>query len=197
MATAEEKSILQGVLEFAAGTLTTLGVNAAAKAVKQHIGTVAEQKANELFVDTGDRAKTLAEVAKLRTADPTTDPLKRLAGFNVQRWIVEAWKDHHEEGDLSSLLRKVPDEDKPAVLFMLGSLGSYAEFTDTIRAFLSHDNALQKALKMVERAESAGETIVGEDIRRVLQATATTINNFAGAARPGVRNLTEALRRIR
>ncbi len=191
----EKKTRMEELFGVLGGALAAVGVEAALKAAKQHIGTVAEEKAKELFIDSGDRAKTFAEVAKLMTAK-MTDNQKAKAGRNVRLWIVEAW-DKHEEGELTSLLKKVSDDDKPVVLQMLGSLNSYGDFTKTIRGFLFHDNALQKALKMVKQAETTGETIVSDDVRELWEVTNSTINNLAGAARPGIRNLTEALRRIR
>jgi hypothetical protein len=186
MANNEEKTILQGALEFAAGTLAALGVEAAVKAAKQQLGIAAEAKAKELFVDTGDRSKILAAAAKLMI---DTDPAKSNAGRNVRKWIVEAWNDHHEEGELTSLLKKVSDEDKPAVFQMLGSLESYDEFSETIRSFLTHDNALQTALKFVRQAESTGGTIAKNDLRALATNVAHGLNDAAGAMLPGLRRL--------
>jgi hypothetical protein len=196
MATNGEKTILQGVLEFAAGTAATLGVEAAVKAVRVHLGTLAQEKAKELFIDSGDRAKMFVEVAKLVTIGMTEDE-KAAAGEKTRLWIVGAWKEHDEEGELTGLLKKVPDEGRPPVLWMLGNLSSYQEFAETIRAFLAHDNLFQKARKFARQAESAGETIVSDDVRKVWTATTNTIDTLAAAARPGVRTLTDTLRRIR
>jgi len=193
MATNEEKSILQGILEFAAGTAATLGVEAAVKAVKEHVGALAEKKATELFVDSGDRAKMFVEVAKMVTIG-MNDGDKITAGKKARLWIVEAWKERNEEGELTGLLKKVPDEGMPAVLWMLGSLNSYEEFAETIRAFLAHDNFFQEIAK---RAETTGGTIVNDDIRKVWDATTATVNTIAAAARPSVRNITEVLRRVK
>jgi hypothetical protein len=189
----QQKAFLQGFLDFGAGILTAAVGDAAANAIRGHINDLAGEKAKELFVDVGDRAKTLAEVSKLILSN---DEKKRVAGNKIRAWIVEGWE-KHEEGELTSLLKKIPDNNKAAVFQMLGSLDTYDEFTKTIRGFLFHDNALQIALKMVKQAESTGDIIVSDDIRELWTATSTTVNNLAGAARPGIRNLTETLRRIR
>ncbi len=201
MASTEEKTILQGILEFAAGTAATLGVEAAVKALKQQVGTAATAKAKELFVDAGDRTKILAEVAKMVNSN---DEGTEIAGRNIKHWVIDAWKDKNEEGELTSLLRKVSDADRPGVFLMLGCSSSYQEFTDTVRAFLAHDNILQLALKIAKQAESEGRAIGGNDFRKIRDFVATslgnansTINTLAAAARPGIRNLTETLRRIR
>ncbi len=195
-----KKTGIDGILEFGGGILTAVVGEVTAKAIKEHSQAAIENKAKEYFVDGGERAKILAEVGKLMTADATTQPLKRAAGLRIQKWILEAWEDHHEEGELTSLLRKIPDEDKSVVLFMLGSLSSYDEFTTTIRAFLSHDNALQKAVKLVRQAESSGESIVSDDIRRIsrfavasLGKATNTINEAAGAVLPSLQRFSDWL----
>jgi hypothetical protein len=189
----ENKTILRGIIEFGAGTLAAVGVEAALKAAKEHIGVAAEAKAKELFIDSGDRAKTFAEVAKLAISN---NPAKKAAGNKVRGFIVEA-QGEHEEGELTNLLKKVSDGDKSVVLQMLGSLDSYEEFTATVRSFLAHDNFFQEVMKLAKRAEATGGTIVSDDVRTIWRATTATINNFAGAARPGIRNLTDTLRRVR
>ncbi len=188
----KKKAALEGFLDFGAGILSAAVGDAAVNAIRGHIKTAGEEKAKDLFVDSGDRAKTLAEVAKLMISGTTIS--KEEAGKNVWRFILEAQK-RHEEGELTSLLKKVSGDDKPFVFQMLGSLGTYEEltpyetFTATVRSFLAHDNFFQEAMKLAKRAEATGETIVGNDIRTVGKAAARGLNNAAGAILPSLRQL--------
>ena len=201
MATTENER--KGILDFAAGTLATLGVEAAARAFRSHLSTAVVQKANELMNDGGSRIDILADVATLMT---DADADKRKVGNQARLFFIEAQR-RHEEGDLNTLLRRFPPEkaDKRiVVLQMLGGLDNYEEFAATIKSMLSHDNVMQKALKIAERMESAGGGIINDDLRKIremaassLEKVANNVNSIAGAARPNVRDLTATLRRIR
>lgn len=186
MATSENEK--KGILGFLTGALGTIGVEEAVKAVREHINTAATEKAHELFEDSGHRAETMVAVAKLTTAGMSDDQ-KAEAGKQARAWIVKAWKKNHEEGELTSLLKKIPDEDKPAVLVMLGKSADYDEFVDTIRAFLIHDNVGQVLLKFADRVESTGGRIASDDVHKVVNAAAYGLNNAAQVALPYLREL--------
>ena len=66
----------------------------------------------------------------------SNDEGTEIAGRNIKHWVIDAWKDKNEEGELTSLLRKVSDADRPGVFLMLGCSSSYQEFTDTVGPFL-------------------------------------------------------------
>lgn len=183
MATTEEK----GILDFLAGALAAAVGEVAVNEIKKGIQTAAGEKAKALLVDSGNRGETFAALAETIVAgmkpEERKDACEKTRGFFVQA------QREHEEGELNSLLAKVPKEGKANVLCMLGTCQNYQEFAETIRAWMAHDNAIQMGLKLVKKAESSGEHIVGDDVHKLFTVATTAANNAAGAMLPGLRRL--------
>jgi len=203
MANERERTIWEIVFSTLAATAGTMGVTALAEALKNHAQTAVTKKANDLINDTG-RPMLMRDLMALKISSKPGDAA---AGENVRLWLIRAQRETANgaitEGEIVNLLNKLSGPgQRILVLRGLGSLSDYEDFIATM-GILRHDNAMQFAIKLAERMRTTGGGIIDDDLRAIRDAvgfslgrTAEIINTVAGAARPGVRNLTEMLRRI-
>jgi hypothetical protein len=203
MANERERTIWEIVFSTLAATAGTMGVTALAEALKNHAQTAVTKKANDLINDTG-RPMLMRDLMALVVSSKPGDAE---AGENVRLWLIRAQRETANgtitEGEIVNLLNKISGPgQRVLVLRGLGKLPSYEDFIATM-GILRHDNVMQFAIKLAERMRTTGGGIIDDDLRAIRDAvgfslgrTAEIINTVAGAARPGVRNLTEMLRRI-
>ena len=191
MANERERTIWEIIIGTLAGAAGTMGVTALTEALKSHAQTAVTKKAGDLMA------------LKI-----SSKPGDANAGENVRLWLIRAQRETANgaitEGEIVNLLNKISGPGQRIVVLRgLGSLPDYEDFIATM-GILRHDNVMQFAIKLAERMRTTGGGIIDDDLRAIRDAvgsslgrTAETINTLAGAARPGVRNLTDMLRRIR